>query len=284
MAESLGNLRSEEFIIGFRRQTGWGFPIALYFFFSGTGAGLFLFSLIFRSPPGILLDLLFLGSGVLILFLDLGSRWRFWKAFAKPGTSWISRGTFLITILFLFDLFYAGMGFPPLPRSVVLLLGFVGILVLIYPGLVISYSPSLACWNSSFIPVLFALHSVTNSLSIGLVIHPDLGAMGQGVILFLLLGLLILLLIGTGVFLVVSYSSSTGSIESAHLLARTRFRNLFLFLGNGVGIILPLFLLLGLLEGFLPRGASSVLCLMRLVGDIGFRYAILKAGVYEPLM
>jgi len=110
MAESLGDLRSEEFIIGIRGQTGWGFPIVLYFFFLGTGAGLCLFSLIFRPLSGILLDLLFLGLGILILFFDLGSRWGFWKALAKLGTSWISRGIFLITILISFRSFLRGGG------------------------------------------------------------------------------------------------------------------------------------------------------------------------------
>jgi formate-dependent nitrite reductase membrane component NrfD len=274
---------ADDFVTDYRVQTGWGFPIALYFFFSGTGASLFLFSLIVHSSPAVLLDLLFLGIGVIILFFDLGNPWRFWKAFAKPGSSWISRGTFLITILFLFDLIYALVGYPPLPGLGSILLGAVAVLVLLYPGLVISYSPSIPSWNHSFIPILFGLHSVTNGLALGLLISPYLEDQWNGVIPFFL-GLLLLLLVGTGVFLLVSYASTSGSRESIRLFVRGRLGSLSLILGTGLGIIMPMILLIGLSEGLLSWPVIPIICAMRLIGDIGFRYAILKVGLYEPLI
>jgi len=274
---------ADDFVIDYRVQTGWGFPIALYFFFSGTGASIFLFSLFVHSPLGFLLDLLFLGIGVVILFFDLGNRWRFWKAFAKPGSSWISRGTILITILFLFDLIYVLIGFPPLPGLVSVLLGAVAVLVLLYPGLVISYSPSISSWNHSFIPILFGLHSVANGLAIGLVIYPSLEDQWNGVIP-LFLGLLLLLLVGTGIFLLVSYASTTGSKESIRLFTRGRLGTLSLLLGTGLGIVMPIIFLIGLSEGLLSWRVIPVICAMRLIGDIGFRYAILRVGLYEPFI
>jgi formate-dependent nitrite reductase membrane component NrfD len=272
---------ADDFIIGYRTQTGWGFPIALYFFFSGTGASIFLFSLFMHSPLGFLLDLLFLGLGVVILFFDLGNRWRFWKAFAKPGSSWISRGTFLITLLFLFDLVYALAGFPPLPGLISVLLGAVAVLVLLYPGLVISYSPSISSWNHSLIPILFGLHSIANGLSICLVLG------GGPVFLGFLSLILVVLLVGTGIFLLVSYASTAGSRESIRLLIRGSPGVLSLLLGTGIGIVMPIILLLliGLSGDLLPWWpVVSIICVMRLIGDIGFRYAILKVGVYEPLI
>jgi len=274
---------ADDFVIDYRVQTGWGFPIALYFFFSGTGASLFLFSLIVHSSLGVLLDLLFLGTGVIILFFDLGNRRRFWKAFARPGSSWISRGTFLITILFLFDLIYALGGFPPLPGLVSILFGAVALLVLLYPGLVISYSPSISSWNHSFIPILFGLHSVVNGLAIGLILNPSLEQQWNGVIP-LLLGLLLLLLVGMGIFILVSYASTTGSKESIRLFIKGRSGTLSLLLGTGLGIVMPALLLVGLSEGLLSWAVIPIVCVMRLIGDIGFRYAILKVGLYEPFI
>jgi formate-dependent nitrite reductase membrane component NrfD len=284
MVEHRGYHRTEEFTVGFRMQDSWRFPIALYFFFSGTGAGLFLFSLLFCSPLSVLLDIVFLGIGAIILFFDLGNRWKFWRAFAKPWTSWISRGTFLITILFIFDLLYIGLGFPSLPWPITLLAGMVGILILFYPGLVISYSPSISLWNSSLIPVLFALHSVANSLSMGLIIHSDFGPLKKELLLFLLLGVLLFLLLGTGVFLLVSYASSKGTLKSICLLTQAPLKTSFLSMGIMVGILLPVGLLIGVLKDLLPLSVLSYLCAMRFLGDIGFRYAILKAGAYEPLV
>jgi len=283
MLESKSTFTPDEFVVGFRSQTDWGVPVALYFLFSGTGAGLFLFSLFLHSPHGILLDLIFLGIGVFALFLDLGNRWRFWKAFAKPMTSWISRGTFLITILFLFDLIYALIGFPPLPLSISIFFGVIAVMVILYPGIVISYSPSIASWNNPFIPVLFGIHSLTSGLSIGLIFYPLYGDKWKGMVM-LQLWLLLFLLISTGIFLLVSYASSVGSRESVRLLLRGRWGISFLLVGTAIGIILPLGLHIILTECLTFWSLIPIVCVLRVVGDFGFRYAILKVGLYEPLI
>lgn len=273
----------DDFIIDYRVQTGWGFPIALYFFFSGTGASLFLLSLLVHSPLGIVIDLFFLGIGVICLFFDLGKPWRFWKAFVKPGSSWISRGTYFLTILFLFDLIYAVMGFPSPPWLIKVLFGAVAILVVLYPGLVISYSPSIVLWNHSLMPVLFGLHSVVNGLAIGLALVPSLKDEWKGVA-SLFLGLLLLLLVGTGIFLLVSEASTTGSKASVRFLIRGRLGGLSLFVGTVLGIVLPILLLAGFPEASLSGFGIIAICVMRMIGDVGFRYGILKGGLYEPLI
>jgi formate-dependent nitrite reductase membrane component NrfD len=228
---------------------------------------------------GVLLDLLFLGIGVLALFYDLVNRWRFWKAFKKPATSWISRGTYLITILFLFDFIYALAGFPVLPLPFILFFGAIAVMVILYPGLVISYSPSMASWNNGFIPILFGLHSLASGLSILLVLSSPFGENGEG-ILWLQLSLLLFILIGMAVFLSVSYASTSGLRESVGLLMRGRGGVFFLVLGTGVGILFPM-ILVGFALSVSFWAWIPIACVMRLVGDLGFRYAILKAGIYE---
>ncbi|MEM3112273.1 MAG: NrfD/PsrC family molybdoenzyme membrane anchor subunit [Candidatus Anstonellales archaeon] len=272
----------DKFLVDFRIQEGWGVPIALYFFFCGTGASLFILSsLLFRSSTGILIDLFFLGIGALILFFDLGNRWRFWKAFLKPRSSWISRGTYLITFLFLYDFFYLLLGSSSFPYGLTFLGILVAIAVLLYPGFVLSYSPSISIWNHSFIPVLFGLHSLVNSFAIGWLIHPfNEKFIKQGTLFILLL---ILLLIGTLVFISVSYASNIGSKKSISLLVRGPNGLLFLWLGIGIGMIVPLFLMIPFKETP-PLGLSALICLFRVAGDIGFRYSILRVGVYEPLI
>jgi formate-dependent nitrite reductase membrane component NrfD len=272
----------DEFVVVHRVQTGWGFGIALDFFFSGTGAALFLFSLIFHSLVGIILSLIFIAMGVVALFLDLGTPWRFWKAFARLRTSWISRGTLFITILFLFGFIYALAGFPVLSWPWVLIFGAIAVMVMLYPGLVISYSPSITVWNSQFTPVILSLHSLASGLSIVFVIHPSLSE-NLGRLVWLQLGLLLFLLIGAAIYLTVSYASAAGARESIRLLAKGSAGLSFYLLGIGIGIILPMIFLLAFLGGELsPWGLLPVACIMRLVGDLGFRYAILKIGVYDP--
>jgi formate-dependent nitrite reductase membrane component NrfD len=281
----MGNKRvytDDEFVVVHRVQTGWGFGIALDFFFSGTGAALFLFSLIFHSLVGIILSLIFIAMGVVALFLDLGTPWRFWKAFARLRTSWISRGTLFITILFLFGFIYALAGFPVLSWPWVLIFGAIAVMVMLYPGLVISYSPSITVWNSQFTPVILSLHSLTSGLSIVFVIHPSLNE-NLGWLVWLQLGLLLFLLIGAGIFLAVSYASASGARESVRFLAKGSAGLSFYLLGIGIGILLPMIFIFAFLGGGLsPWGLLPVACIMRLVGDLGFRYAILKIGLYDP--
>jgi formate-dependent nitrite reductase membrane component NrfD len=275
-------LGRDEFIVNYQVQTGWGFPIALDFFFSGTGAALFLFSLIFHSLVGTILSLIFIAMGVVALFLDLGTPWRFWKAFARLRTSWISRGSLFITLLFVFGIIYALSGFRILSWFWMIIFGAVSILVMLYPGMVISYSPSITVWNSQFIPILLSLHSLTSGLSIISTIQPSL-VEKSGSLVWVQLGLLLFLLIGAVIYLTVSYASVSGARESIRLLAKGGVGFSFYLLGIGIGMILPMIFLLTFLGGGLsPWGLLPVACIMRLVGDLGFRYGILKVGLYDP--
>jgi formate-dependent nitrite reductase membrane component NrfD len=95
--------------------------------------------------------------------------------------------------------------------------------------------------------------------------------------------LLIFLLIGSSIYLTVSYASASGARESIRLLAKGSAGLIFYLLGIGIGIFLPVIILLGLLGGGLsPWNLLLVACILRLVGDLGFRYAILKIGLYDP--
>jgi formate-dependent nitrite reductase membrane component NrfD len=220
--------------------------------------------------------------GVVALFLDLGTPWRFWKAFARLRTSWISRGTLFITILFLFGFIYVLAGFPVLSWPWVVIFGAIAVMVMLYPGLVISYSPSITVWNSQFTPLILSLHSLTSGLSIVFVIHPSLSE-NLGRLVWLQLGLLLFLLIGAGIFLAVSYASASGARESVRFLAKGSAGLSFFLLGIGIGILLPMILFLAFLSGGLSLWVLLFLaCIMRLIGDFGFRYAILKIGLYDP--
>lgn len=274
----------DEFIIDFKVQKGWGFPIALYFFFCGTGAGLFLLSLIlFHSPTAILLDLFLLWAGVLILFLDLGNRWKFWKAYKKPFYSWISRGTYLVSLLLIIDLFFIFFEFSQIPKTIVGFLAIIALIAILYPGLVISYSPSISLWNNSFIPFLFGLHSISNSFSISLIINFGMEEQFQKIVP-LFIGFLFILIVGTFLFILVSFVSNIGTRESILFLFKGGNWFLFLFLGIIIGMIIPFVLLFELQMGNRSFTMITLLCGFRIIGDIGFRFSILKAGMYEPLI
>jgi sulfite dehydrogenase (quinone) subunit SoeC len=279
MSEKETFLRRDDFIVGYRAQTGWGLGIALDFFFSGTGAALFLLSSLLHSPSGMILSLAFVAIGVLALFLDLGNPWRFYKAFSKIKTSWISRGSLFIMLLFVCGILWGAAGFPILSWPLAALFVIIAVLVMLYPGMVISYSPSITAWNSQLTPILLSLHSLASGLSILLILHR---AAGMEVLLWVEVGILLFLLAGSGIYLAVSNVSSSGARESVELLTTGWARSSFFFLGIGVGIVLPtvLFLLFAA-GGIAPLGLLIVAAVLRLIGDLGFRFAILKIGLYD---
>jgi len=279
MKESETFFRQDDFIVAYEVQKGWGFPIALDFFFSGTGAALFLFSLVFNAPLGLLLGLVFLIVGVLTLFLDLGSPWRAWKAFKKMRTSWISRGTLFITITVVFGVLYALAGFPEIAWFWVFLFGAIAVMVTVYPGMVLSYSPSMAAWNNPLVPILMGLHSLASGLAIFLLIYALSDGDWEEMASFQFL-LLLLLLVGMIVFLLVSKASNAGARQSVHLLMKGRPKFLYLFLGLFVGVVLPL--LVSLFSPGAGWGWIFIICVLRLIGDLGFRHSLLKVAVYEP--
>src|SRR3990172_2392993 len=82
-----------------RPQREWGILVINYLFLGGAGAGLFLSSLLFGSTWGEIAGLVALMVATLFLLLDLGRPERFWRAFMRPRTSWISRGSIAITVL-----------------------------------------------------------------------------------------------------------------------------------------------------------------------------------------
>ena len=157
--------RIDEFLIDVKPQKEWGWAVITYLFLGGAGAGLFLVSLYMRHSWGEGLGLLVLVLGTLFLLIDLGRPERFWRAFFRPRTSWISRGCFFITALvllggleILFAQFSLGEGaWPVLIRATAAL---AAVAVMVYTGFVLSPSPAIPFWNSAFFPVIFFAYSL----------------------------------------------------------------------------------------------------------------------------
>ncbi len=293
-------VRIDEFLIGVRPQREWGWLVISYLFLGGAGAGLFLASLYMNHLWGEGLGLLVLVLGTLFLLLDLGRPERFWRAFCHPRTSWISRGCFFITGLvvlggleIILESTGAGSlqgGFPGALRTVVKV-GAVGasILVMIYTGFVLSPSPAIPFWNSAFFPVIFFVYSLLAGVDILILASPLLPGPGIDLMTmekfqyYLVLSCLVLVL---SHFSVMS-SSAVAARESIQLLTRGRWAGLFLGGVIGVGLVLPLLIAW---PGVWRSGFQTVfaltafLALLRLFGDYLFRFLVIRAGLYDPLL
>ena len=292
--------RIDEFLIGVKPQREWGWLVISYLFLGGAGAGLFLVSFSIDHAWAGVLGLLVLSFGTLLLLLDLGRPERFWRAFFRPHTSWISRGCFLITLMVVFGTLQIASQLPELgfhPWNSESIAGTIiktvaaatAIMVMIYTGFVLSPSPAIPFWNSALFPAIFFAYSLLAGIDILILASPLLP--GAPVDLTLLerwqnyLALTCLLLVLSHVS--VMSSSAVAARESIRLLTRGRWA--LLFLGGVIvtGLVIPLVLSWATLWGSQAQAVFTftvLLALLRLFGDYLFRFLVIRVGLYDPLL
>ncbi len=289
--------RIDEFLIGVKPQREWGWLVITYLFLGGAGAGLFLISLYIEHAWAGALGLLVVAFGTLLLFFDLGRPERFWRAFFHPQSSWISRGCFFITLLVLFGGLHAAVELSvfALPAGSALgswiegLAAATAVLVMVYTGFVLSPSPAIPFWNSAFFPAIFFVYSLLAGIDILILASPALPGSPLDLIFLersqnYLAAICLLLVLS---HLSVMSSSALAARESMRLLTRGRWALPFLGGVLGAGLIIPLALswAAGLSSQAQALFAFTVLlALLRLFGDYLFRFLVVRAGLYDPLL
>jgi formate-dependent nitrite reductase membrane component NrfD len=278
---------AQSFAVEMRGQEEWSWLVAVDLLLGGVGGGLFLLYEIFDLP--LFAGLLSLGlviAGALVLFAELGRPARAWRALARPRTSWISRGVIAVALfiatgalsiapelsVFSFLPWGAGTTAGALLGAVAAVAAF---FVALYPGFVLSASPSIPSWNGPLLPVLFLFSSLLGAAGMALFLSP-LGISGGALQPILSLAAL---LIAANLGLVATHlmtlqRSVEAARESARRLRRGALGRTFQLGVVLVGMILPLSII-----AWFPSGAIAAGALI-LVGGLLFRYCVLKAGVY----
>ena len=283
----------DEFLIDVKPQREWGWAVITYLFLGGAGAGLFLVSLYIQNRWGEGLGLLVLVLGTLFLLIDLGRPQRFWRAFLRPQTSWISRGCFFISALVLLGGLEILSAQIPLEGAWQVLIrgaaAVAAVAVMVYTGFVLSPSPAIPFWNSAFFPVIFFAYSLLAGIDFLILASPLLP--GPEIDLALLekvqFGLVLLCLLMVLSHLSVMSGSALAARKSIQLLTKGKWGTLFIGGVIGLGLVIPLLLAGPILwsSGFQAMFAVTVvLALLRLFGDYLFRFLVIRAGHYDPLL
>ncbi len=287
------SLRLDEFLIDVKPQKEWGWLVITYLFLGGAGAGLFLASLYIGHPWAEGLGLLLLLVGTLFLLLDLGRPERFWRAFFRARTSWISRGCYFITALTLLGgldlLLQVSGGNAGAVWLVKAGAAIAAVAVMVYTGFVLSPSPAIPFWNSTFFPVIFFAYSLLAGIDFLILASPVLPppAIDLARLEKVQFGLVVLCLLMVMSHLSVMSSSALAARKSIQLLTRGKWGMLFLGGVIGVGLVLPLLLAWPVLwqPSFQTMFAiTALLALLRLFGDYLFRFLVIRAGLYDPLL
>jgi len=155
----------------------------------------------------------------------------------RPNTSWISRGFFATGALMAFGLLHilflnAGVD-TPLSMAVAWIAGFSAFVVMIYDGIVMTYSPSLPLWNNSLLPVLRVSYALMGGVTLTLLLSamPGLAGLLAASRLQVLENLERWLIIANLVMVVIYIMTMTYSVttakESAYLIVKKKYPAVF---------------------------------------------------------
>jgi formate-dependent nitrite reductase membrane component NrfD len=290
----MSNIKPFEFMVKYQQQKDWvdgrGNFIAFAFFLGGIAGGLFMAAAYFDNLLGMFIAWLLTGAMGLSYMIHLTHPIRFWRMMRKPGTSWIARG-------FTFIMLFAGFTTLVLileqwvPDATVaittfkVLAGIFAFAQSIYTGFAVSYVSAIKVWNSAIVPILFVTCGLSGGLAILLAIM-----MGQdSTQIALLENIIRIVLIAFAVIIAVylwnaTYSSTAARDAIVRLiggaLAPLFWVGVFLF-----GIAIPI--VISVTTYFTGHAASALMItavVSEIIGGLALRFAILKAGVYAPLL
>jgi formate-dependent nitrite reductase membrane component NrfD len=283
-----------EFMVKYQQQKDWvdgrGNFIAFAFFLGGIAGGLFLASAYFDNLLGIFIAFLLTGLMGASYMLHLTHPMRFWRMISKPGTSWIARGfTFIMLFGFFTVITMILMQWAPDATAAIttfkVLAGIFAFAQSIYTGFAVSYVSAIKVWNTAIVPVLFVTCGLTGGLAILLAIMMGQDSAQIATLENVIRVVLISLAVIIGVYLWnTTYSSSAARDAVKRLiggsLAPLFWVGVFLF-----GIIIPVVISLSTLGMNEPASGLLITAVIsEIIGGLALRFAILKAGVYTPLL
>lgn len=284
------DLRRQDLAQVYRPQREWiegrGLLIVVAHFFSGIGAGAWLWSTLYGFRLGQWLAVAcVLGLSGAAHMAFLGRADRFWRILRRPHHSWISRGLWSIGIFGL----AAGIvmargpeaGAPAIAVSLV-----AACAILLYEGFVYAASRAIPFWRTRLLPALYVAYGLRGGAAV-LLVAAALGGDGfdvgtvEAIKLWVVVSTALLVLW----YLVAGSRAGGAARESVSQLLAGRVSPSFYGGTVAAGIVLPVALALarGALAApdLLVLGAIGI---ASLVGDFYVKYCVVKAGIYTPLV
>lgn len=285
-----------------KSQTEWGWKIAAYLFLAGIGAGAYTWGVLadvsgkdaIIAKTGIMLGFPCLFVGMLFLVADLGVKPRALRAFMNPKTSWIARGTFIISAfmilgflnIVLWDWLDNHVELRAALESANLVFA---LLTMIYTGVLLGASRPISLWSTSTLPILFLVSALSTGL---MAIMLALSIVGAGGLLGIPVKVasitsatnidifVMLCEIAVVIFYLQATHKSDESRASAELMLKGKFSGHFWFGFVFLGLAIPLAISFAEEHSWL---GSGVACLCGIIGGLFLRYVILACGVRAPL-
>ncbi len=274
-----------------KRQESYNWAIAMDLFLGGTGAGAFVAGFALeqynRMMPlaryAEMLGPLFVVLGSVFLLFHAGSGWKtkVYLLFLRPRTSWLSRGSWILSLFVASALVHVFTGGGGIWGWAALVLA---VLTAIYPGFLLAQSKAIPIWRTPALPPLFLLSGLSTGVALLFLMDPFFSATAGETAstlralfwsaAFLIFAQLILL----WSYLGMSPDKGAAVTESLRLMRGPSFMVGTLLLG----LLLPLALLIFGIMGGSAVGTGAPAGVLLIIGGVTLRFSILSAGGYLP--
>jgi formate-dependent nitrite reductase membrane component NrfD len=290
----MSEMKPYEFMVKYQQQKDWvdgrGNFIAFAFFLGGISGGLYMAAAYFDNIVGMFVAwLLSLAMG-LSYMAHLSHPMRFWRMFMKPKTSWIARG-------FIFIWLFIGFGTLSLifaqwvPDATGVITTFKVLAAIfafaqsIYTGFAVSYVSAIKVWNSAIVPLLFVTCGITGGLAILLAVMMGQDSAQIAMLENIIRVVLIVLAVIIGVYLWNTTYSSVAAKDAVKRLIGGALAPLFWVGVFLFGIVIPVVISVSTIGAHdVASGLLITAVISEIIGGLALRFAILKAGVYTPLL
>jgi len=275
-------------------QTDWSWLIAVYLFLGGVGGGAYTIAAInsfmgksmeLSTTVGLWIGFPALLIGSLFLIADLGTPSRAVLAAMKPGTSWIARGTLIISVFMALSFVHLILHqFTDVTGPLVNVIAVLGIIFAVgtmaYTGILLGASKGIPFWRTGAVPVVFVVSAtVTGHFAIMLGVALFGGApLGGTLIQTMALeaaALVVLEVLAILFFLQAAFRQPDPRESAERILRKRMFVWGYFILGLGVPLVLMIIVYrssVGLL------GLAALGALLGLIGGLILRQAVLVCG------
>ena len=290
----MSNVKLYDFMVKYQQQKDWidgrGNFIAFAFFLGGISGGLYLAAAYFDNLLGMFIAWLLAGCMGVSYMIHLTHPMRFWRMLMKPKTSWIARGFIFIFLFIGFTTIQLILSqwAPQATGAITTLKVVAGIFAFaqsIYTGFAVSYVSAIKVWNSAIVPILFVTCGVSGGLAILLAIMIGQNSAQIAHLENIIRVVLIAFAIIVGVYLWNATYSSTAAKDSVIRLIGGALAPLFWIGVFLFGIVIPV--VISVTTYWVHDAASGLLItavVSEIIGGLALRFAVLKAGVYPPLL
>lgn len=280
-------------------QHDWSWLIAVYLFLGGVGGGAYTIAAInsflgaglgMSTTVGLWIGFPALLIGSLFLIADLGSPSRAILAGMKPKTSWIARGTWIISIFMVLSFVHLVLHqFTDVGGTLVDIIAVLGIVFAIgtmaYTGILLGASKGIPFWRSGVVPALFVVSATVTghfAIMLGVALN-GLNAVTLGVLKPMALeavALVVVEVLAILFFLQAAFRQPDPRESAERILANKMFVVGYFMLGLAVPLILMLVVYFSAVESGTGGmiGFALIGAVLGLIGGLILRQAVLICG------